>query len=175
VSGRPRLLACSARFARPHRAGDNPAEERELDHKAITVKELCERYLEDAKNGLILGKKRRPKKASATYVDEGRIRRHIIPLLGTRRVKDLTSADVIRFMCDVASGKTKADQKTRKHGRAIVRGGIGTGTRWAACRPMDGTVDKAFSLSNVQLRTEAAAPSELLRLMRCLAPTAWRL
>lgn len=59
--------------------GDSPAEERELDHKAITVKELCERYLEDAKNGLILGKKRRPKKASTIYVDEGRIRRHIIP------------------------------------------------------------------------------------------------
>lgn len=109
--------------------GDNPAEERQLDLKAITVKELCERYLEDAKNGLILGKKRRPKKASTIYTDEGRIRRHIIPLLGTRRVQDLTSADVIRFMRDVASGKTKTDQKTKKRGRAIVRGGIGTGTR----------------------------------------------
>lgn len=109
--------------------GDNPAEERELDHKAITVKELCERYLEDAKNGLILGKKRRPKKASTIYTDEGRIRRHIIPLLGTRRVKDLASADIIKFMRDVASGKTKADQKTKKRGRSIVRGGIGTGTR----------------------------------------------
>jgi hypothetical protein len=42
--------------------GDNPAEERQLDLKAITIKELCERYLEDAKNGLILGKKRRPKR-----------------------------------------------------------------------------------------------------------------
>lgn len=109
--------------------GDNPAEERELDHKAITVKELCERYLEDAKNGLILGKKRRPKKASTIYTDEGRIRRHIIPLLGTRRVKDLASADIIKFMRDVASGKTKTDQKTKKRGRSIVRGGIGTGTR----------------------------------------------
>jgi integrase len=109
--------------------GDNPAEERQLDLKAITVKELCERYLEDAKNGLILGKKRRPKKASTIYTDEGRIRRHIIPLLGSRRVKDITAGDVIRFMRDVASGKTKTDQKTRKRGRAIVRGGIGTGTR----------------------------------------------
>ncbi len=109
--------------------GDNPAEERQLDHKAITVKELCERYLEDAKAGLILGKKRRPKKASTIYTDEGRIKRHIVPLLGSRRVKDLTSADVTRFMRDVASGKTKASEKTRKRGRAIVRGGIGAGTR----------------------------------------------
>lgn len=109
--------------------GDNPAEERQLDHKAITIKELCERYLEDAKNGLILGKGRRPKKASTIYTDEGRIKRHIIPLLGSRRVKDITSADVTRFMRDIASGKSKLDQKTRKHGRSIVRGGIGTGTR----------------------------------------------
>jgi len=109
--------------------GENPAEERQLDHQAITVKQLCDRYLEDARNGLILGKKRGPKKASTIYTDEGRIKRHIIPLLGTRRVKDLASADVLRFMRDVAAGKTEADQKTRKHGRAIVRGGAGTGTR----------------------------------------------
>ncbi len=109
--------------------GDNPAEERELDHKAITVKELCERYLEDAKAGLILGKKRRPKKESTIYTDEGRIKRHIIPLLGTRRVKDLTSADITRFMRDVAVGRTKMTEKTKKYGRTIVRGGIGTGTR----------------------------------------------
>lgn len=32
-------------------------------------------------------------------------------------------------MRDVASGKTRTDQKTGKYGRAIVRGGIGTGTR----------------------------------------------
>src|SRR5262249_5689736 len=29
--------------------GDNPAEERQLDHKAITVKELCDLYLNDLK------------------------------------------------------------------------------------------------------------------------------
>ena len=108
--------------------GDNSAEERQLDLKAIAVKELYERYLEDAKNGLILGKKRRPKKVSTIYVDEGRIRRHIIPLLGTRRVKDLTSADVLRFMRESHRERPSPIKKTRKRGRAIVRGGIGTGT-----------------------------------------------
>jgi hypothetical protein len=91
--------------------GDNPAEEKQLDHKAITIKELCERYLQDAKNGLILGKKRRPKKASTIYTDEGRIRRHIVPLLGTRRVKDIVTADVTRFMRDVASDKTSPGER----------------------------------------------------------------
>lgn len=109
--------------------GDNPAEQRQLDLRAITVKELCGRYLDDAKNGLILGKRRRPKKDSTVYTDAGRIKRHIIPLLGSRRVKDITSTEVTRFMRDIASGKTKTSEKTCKHGRAIVRGGIGTSTR----------------------------------------------
>jgi integrase len=109
--------------------GDNPAEQRQLDVKAITVKELCERYVKDAENGLVLGKGKRPKKKSTLVVDKSRISRHIIPLLGTRRVKDVTSADVTRFLHDVASGKTKVDVKTKAHGRAIVKGGLGTGGR----------------------------------------------
>jgi hypothetical protein len=44
--------------------GDNPVEERQLDHKAITVKELCALYLNDLKAGLILGKGGRPKKTT---------------------------------------------------------------------------------------------------------------
>ena len=74
--------------------GDDPVEDRQLDHKAITVKELCTRYLADLQAGLILGKGGRPKKASTIITDIGRIERHIIPLIGTRRVKDLTKADI---------------------------------------------------------------------------------
>ena len=109
--------------------GANPAEERRLDNNAITVKELCERYLSDADRGLILGKGRRPKKESTLQIDRGRIRRHIIPLLGNRRVKDITKVDIRQFMADVTVGKTRADRKTRKYGRAIVRGGPGTASR----------------------------------------------
>jgi integrase len=109
--------------------GENPAEQRRLDAKAITVKELCTQYLKDAENGLVLGKGRRPKKASTILIDKSRIHRHIIPLLGTRRVKDITASDVNRFIRDVISGKTKADIKTKARGRAIVRGGAGTAAR----------------------------------------------
>lgn len=109
--------------------GENPAEQRHLDNNSITIKELCERYLTDADKGLILGKGRRPKKASTLRIDRGRIRRHIIPLLGNRRVKDISSVDIRRFMGEVTSGNTRADVKTRKYGRAIVRGGAGTASR----------------------------------------------
>jgi integrase len=109
--------------------GGNPAETRAIDRAAITMSDLCRRYLDAAEKGLILGKRRRPKKASTLGTDRGRIERHIKPLLGTRRVIDLTSADVTRFLRDVATGKTKADVKTRKRGRAIVEGGRGTASR----------------------------------------------
>lgn len=62
----------------------------------------------------------------------GRIERHIIPLLGTRMVRDLASTDVQRFIRDVASGKTAATLKTEnKRGKAIVAGGAGTAARTA--------------------------------------------
>ncbi|WP_342640258.1 tyrosine-type recombinase/integrase [Rhodoligotrophos ferricapiens] len=110
--------------------GDNPAEERQLDHKAITVKELCDLYLRDLEAGLILGKGDRPKKPSTIVTDTGRIHRHIIPLIGTRRVKDLAKADINKVLKDIMAGKTRVSVKTKKlRGKAIVRGGAGTATR----------------------------------------------
>ena len=78
--------------------GDDPVEDRQLDHKAITVKELCTRYLADLKAGLILGKGGRPKKPTTIITDTGRIERHIIPLIGARRVKDLTKTDINKVL-----------------------------------------------------------------------------
>jgi len=110
--------------------GANPAEERQLDHKAVTVKELCTRYLDDLKAGLILGKGGRPKKPTTIVTDTGRIERHIIPLIGARRVKDLTKADINKVLKDIMAGKTRVSVKTKKlRGKAIVRGGAGTATR----------------------------------------------
>jgi hypothetical protein len=110
--------------------GDDPVEDRQVDHKAITVKELCTRYLADLQAGLILGKGGRPKKSSTITTDTGRIERHIVPLIGTRRVKDLTKTDINKVLKDIMAGKTRVSVKTKKlRGKAIVRGGAGTATR----------------------------------------------
>jgi Arm DNA-binding domain len=110
--------------------GDDPAEERQLDHKAVTVKELCELYLKDLEAGLVLGKGGRPKKATTIVTDTGRIHRHIVPLIGTRRVKDLVKADINKVLKDIMAGKTRVSVKTKKlRGKANFRGGIGTATR----------------------------------------------
>ncbi|MGC1470341.1 MAG: site-specific integrase [Sphingorhabdus sp.] len=110
--------------------GDNPAEERMIDRQAITVKDLCQMYLADLDAGLVLGKGGRPKALGTVVTDIGRINRHIIPLLGNRRLKDLVKADVNRMMKDITLGKTRMSAKTKKlRGKSIVKGGAGTAAR----------------------------------------------
>ncbi len=109
--------------------GADPAEARKLERGAMTIEALCREYLDKAGRGLVLTRRGEAKRGSTLYSDTGRIERHIIPLLGTRTVKDLTQADVRRFMQNVIAGKTAADVKTKKRGRAIVTGGKGTAAR----------------------------------------------
>ena len=110
--------------------GEDLLEERRTRRKSITVAELCDRYLDAAEKGLILGKGGVPKKATTLYTDKGRIERHIKPLLGARLVKDLVQADINRFLRDIAQGKTALVQKSEKlRGVSVVKGGAGTAAR----------------------------------------------
>jgi integrase len=87
---------------------------------SLTVAEVCDRYLKEACD---------TKKPSTIVIDRGRIARHIKPLLGNKLVREVDHADVVRFMRDIADGKTAASIKTVKRGRARVRGGKGAATR----------------------------------------------
>ena len=101
-------------------AGHDPAEERTQARHDPTVADLCDLYVAEGCA---------TKKPSTVTTDRGRIERHIKPLLGRRKVASISRPDVQRFMQDVANGKTAADIKTGKGGRAIVTGGKGTATR----------------------------------------------
>lgn len=96
--------------------GGDPAGDRAKERADLTVAGLADLYLEEGCE---------TKKASTVLNDKSRIARHIKPLLGTKRVAAVTSADIERAMRDVANGKTATDEKTGKHGRAIVTGGRG--------------------------------------------------
>jgi hypothetical protein len=107
----------------------DPAAEKHARRNANTVAELCDLYLADAKAGRLLTR-RVQKKSSTLAIDQGRIERHIKPLLGRRPVTAVTREDVEAFMHDVASGKTAGNSKTvKKRGLARVRGGKGAANR----------------------------------------------
>lgn len=110
--------------------GEDPQLDRATRRKSMTIKDLCETYFDAADKGLIFGKRGKPKKASTLYVDRGRAKRHIIPLVGNKLVQDLTTADVVKMMRDVTVGKTAMSEATGKlRGRAIVEGGAGTASQ----------------------------------------------
>ncbi len=102
------------------KAGKDPSSIRQDEKSAKNVSQLCDLYLKEGCG---------TKSTSTIETDKGRIKRHIKPLLGRKRVKDVTPNDIKRMMNDIASGKTATDEKTGKHGRALVTGGKGTASR----------------------------------------------
>ncbi len=110
------------------RTGSDPAMTRDSERAAITVSELCDLYLAKVPT-LVQHRNGRPKTASTLATDRGRIARHIKPLLGNKRVRDLTPHDIERFQERIAKGDSKADVKTGIRGRARVTGGRGTASR----------------------------------------------
>ncbi len=86
----------------------------------MTMSQLCDEYLE---HGVAL------KKPSTIATDIGRINGHIRPLLGKKKISAVTRKDIERFLNDVAKGKTANDQRTKKRGRSIIKGGKGTASR----------------------------------------------
>jgi integrase len=100
--------------------GVDPAEVREDLKRRLSMADLCDIYLKEGCS---------EKKASTLATDKGRIERHIKPLLGKKDARALAKRQIEQFMRDIADGKTAADIKTGKRGRAIVEGGKGTATR----------------------------------------------
>jgi len=109
-----------ARFWRARNSGGITRLRKAKARAEKSVSDLCDLYL---------AKGCETKKRSTVDVDRGRIARHIKPLLGKKRVGEVTRVDIDRFMRDVAAGRTAADIKTGRFGRAIVEGGKGTATR----------------------------------------------
>ena len=120
------------------RLGGDPQADRTKARADLTVAELCDRYLAD---GVAT------KKASTLASDRFRIDAHIKPILGRKRLSSVTSADVERFMRDVADGRTAvvrkpsckvlrasgvritAETERLRRGDAAAKGGKGTATR----------------------------------------------
>jgi integrase len=101
------------------RTGGDPSAERHAARAAITLSELCDLYVKDARGRI---------KPSTLAMDRSRIECHVKPLIGRRTVAALTRRDVERFQADVAAGKTA--RASREKGR----GGNASGGRGVAAR-----------------------------------------
>ncbi len=95
----------------------------------LTVAEICDWYITQAEAGRILGRRRRPIKASTLTMDRSRIETHIKPLLGRRQVSALKLGDIEGAQADIATGKTSKP-------RVGSRGGAATGGEGVAARTM---------------------------------------
>jgi Arm DNA-binding domain len=109
--------------------GNDPSAQRHETREALTVAELCELYLEAARAGLVMTRFRKPKRNSTIAIDEGRVARHIVPLIGSKVAGTLARAAVQRMADSIAAGKTAGTFKSKARGKAIVGGGAGTAAR----------------------------------------------
>lgn len=104
--------------------GEDPADKVRQDRRGMTVAEMCDWYLQEARAGNILGRKNVPIKSSSLDMDESRIRTHIVPLLGKRTVKHLTIAIVEQMQSDVKNGKTAKPRTGGRGGKASGGPGV---------------------------------------------------
>ncbi|MEJ2453307.1 MAG: Arm DNA-binding domain-containing protein, partial [Candidatus Thiodiazotropha sp.] len=95
----------------------DPLGEKKEAKEALTVSEFLEAYLESNKF--------KEKAETTRYVDRGRIHRHLIPTLGRKFLKKLTTENVRAAYSAIRDGKTACNVKTKTRGRAIVKGGEG--------------------------------------------------
>jgi len=100
--------------------GMDEAEVKAKRRAEMTVAALCDEYLTEGCD---------KKKGSTIATDKGRIARHIKPLLGTKKVSDVSRGDIERFMRAVATGKTAKIITNEQGNRVAVTGGKGTATR----------------------------------------------
>jgi integrase len=100
--------------------GEDPAIERRAATRGMTVNELCDLYLREGCHH---------KKASSLVADTGRIRNHIVPLLGNLRVDRIQRVDVERMVRDISAGRTAAPASQPRRQGNVAKGGAGTATQ----------------------------------------------
>jgi integrase len=105
--------------------GDDPADERNKKRRETTISALIDLYeLEGCfvQRGIRQGA---PMKERTKAYTLARLRHHVLPLLGRKRINEVDAGDIERFVQDVTLGKTIRDEKVGPRKRIIVRGGEG--------------------------------------------------
>lgn len=59
------------------------------------------------------------------------LRHHVVPLIGKKRISEVTSRDIEQLVADITAGKTAKDEKIGPRRRIIVKGGAGAARKVA--------------------------------------------
>jgi integrase len=102
--------------------GGDPSGARKAKRREMTVSELVALYDNEGATEL--------KERTRRYT-LARLRHHVVPLLGHKKVSDVRVADVERLINDVSKGKTAKDEKVGPRRRVIVSGGPGAAAKVA--------------------------------------------
>jgi integrase len=165
-------------IVRAVRDGRNPRQEK-VDanaFRALTVSDLCDKYMEAARAGLVKTRFGRAKRSSTITFDQGRIDRHIKPILGKLAAQEVTARDVQAMVDEIALGKTAGVFKGKPRGKAVVTGGAGTAARiagllggiytWAKRRGLVDGPNPAHGIEKIATnsRDRVLSPDDLKRL-----------
>ena len=91
--------------------GDDPALERQARRREMTMSALIDLYEVEGcfvQRGIRQGE---PMKARTKAYTLARLRHHVMPLLGHKRMSEIDAGEVERFARDVAMGKTARDRR----------------------------------------------------------------
>lgn len=105
--------------------GKDAAAEIKAKRNEMRMSELIDLY---EKEGCYIQRGKRQGEAMKPLTKQytmARLRHHVVPLLGRRRLSEISPGDIERFVRDVEAGKTARDDKIGPRRRIVVRGGEG--------------------------------------------------
>jgi integrase len=127
-------------------SGQDISGERQEARVAPLMRDLAQRYLNDYAACF--------KKPSSYNSDRSNLNNHVLPLIGTRKVSEVTRADIESVKIAIREGKTAARRKAKIRGRSITTGGPGVANRTVALlsKMMGCAVDWGMRSDNPALR-----------------------
>jgi len=112
------------------RRGTDPLSDRQTKRREQKLSEFIDQWEIDAPAGKRTG---RPMKDRTRTYMLARLRHHVVPLLGTKRISDVTVDDINGMIRRIARGETAKDGLSgKKRGRLKVRGGEGAALKVAS-------------------------------------------
>jgi integrase len=122
-------LAQARELARDVRAevrqGGDPVADRKAKRGEMTIAEAVDFYEKEGcvvQRGIRQGEPMKPLTKQYTMA---RLRNHVVPLIGNRRITEIEEGDIQTLARQIKQGKTARDEKVGPRKRIIVRGGDG--------------------------------------------------